>query len=1021
MVIKDKLNRTTAMKKKYLALGLSALIALAGCTLDERMINDEVVPSGREMTIEAVRENLGSEEGGLSTRTMRDEESGSVLWVPGDAISLFYGSGANGGSKFISTLESGSSDMTNFTGTITAITGGGELTVDDTYFWGVYPYGEDVSCDGQGVTMTVPTSQEATPGTFAPNTFPSVGRSQGLIMGFYNICGGWRFSVTKEGIKKVTLKSNGGEPITGKVKVMFDAAGVPVIEEVLEGSDEVVLEAPSGEYFEVGKNYYMVLLPTVFESGFTMTFETFTESGEYNRTKKTTIARSKFSGIANLDNYLTTPYTKKTGPIPVEDANFKAYLVSNFDTNKDGEISYEEALEITEINVCTDDIESLRGLEYMTGLQSLSCYGSSSTWSNELQMSVPSGKLTSLDVSANTALTNLRCQSNQLTSLDVSNNAALTYLSCRNNQLTSLDVSANTALIYLYCGQNQLASLDVSANTALTSLGCGYNQLTALDVSANTALTGLYCNNNQLTSLDVSNNTALESLYCGNNQLTSLGVSANAALTYLSCGNNQLTSLDVSNNTALTSLDCSDNQLTSLDVSANTALTSLDCSDNQLTSLDVSANTALRNLSCGDNQLTSLNVSANTALRDLSCYCNRLTSLDVSNNTALTILSCGANQLTSLDVSSNTALTDLYCSPMNDSAGNNLLSVLYIAQGQEIPNVTINRSESMIPAETQIVVAGGETDVPGIVSLGFIPQATIGGTPGFYYQTYAYNPLYAYPTSGLDSKNEIWRESEEEMSLMRPTIIQYHVNGTNCSLDDTYEYSFIMSNTLSDFSMAPAFVSYADGVLSLEVQFSGKEVAEVGKTPLFALKIKKGDFSIVSDYATLKSNEFGNMRLACPKVMSRAFFDCEDLHYRRGTAGISELDMEAFHSSPVWTTEFDYEHCDTTVNYAGDLNLNLIVAVHCEEINPQGPDPTELELTDVDMAELGLSYSFELVRNYSLGIPARDQSRFVTLQDGILYPSDGINSVGYTPIVRVNLMRGDDIVQVAYLKVGISK
>ena len=311
------------MNKRHLALSLSAFIALAGCTLDERMINDEVVPSGRKMTIEAVRENLGSEEGGLSTRTIRDEESGSVLWVPGDAISLFYGSGANGGSKFTSTLESGSSEMTNFTGTITAITGGGELTVDDTYFWGVYPYGEDVSCDGQGVTMTVPTSQEATPGTFAPNTFPSVGRSQGLIMGFYNICGGWRFSVTKEGIKKVTLKSNGGEPITGKVKVKFDAAGIPMIEEILEGSDEVVLEAPSGEYFEVGKNYYMILLPTVFESGFTMTFETNTESGEYNRTKKTTIARSKFSGIANLDNYLTTPYAKKANAASLNDAQLE--------------------------------------------------------------------------------------------------------------------------------------------------------------------------------------------------------------------------------------------------------------------------------------------------------------------------------------------------------------------------------------------------------------------------------------------------------------------------------------------------------------------------------------------------------------------------------------------------------------------------------------------------------------------------------------------------------------------------
>jgi len=50
---------------------------------------------------------------------------------------------------------------------------------------------------------------------------------------------------------------------------------------------------------------------------------------------------------------------------------------------------------------------------------------------------------------------------NQLTSLDVSNNTALTELGCASNQLTSIDVSIHTALYYLYCPNNQLTSLDV--------------------------------------------------------------------------------------------------------------------------------------------------------------------------------------------------------------------------------------------------------------------------------------------------------------------------------------------------------------------------------------------------------------------------------------------------------------------------------------------------------------------------------------------------------------------------------
>ena len=334
------------------------------------------------------------------------------------------------------------------------------------------------------------------------------------------------------------------------------------------------------------------------------------------------------------------------------DATFRSYI-SNLTGVAEGEIiSEEKLLSVRSIDVsgssdAQGSITDLKGIEYFTALQYLSCGYNS---------------LTSLDVSSNAALTYLFCGSNQLTSLDVSNNTALRSLSCYNNPLSILDVSKNTALTSLYCYNNQLTSLDVSNNTALIYLHCSGNQLTSLDVSNNTALTYLHCGGNQLTSLDVSNNTALTTLYCDNNKLTSLDVSHNTALIKLQCYNNQLTSLDVSNNTSLKELYCYGNQLTSLDVSNNTALTHLNCSSNQLTSLDVSNNTALTFFDCGDNKLTNLNVSNNTALTTLLCGYNKLTSLDVSNNIEVTMLECNYNQLTSLDVSNNAALTYLYCS-----------------------------------------------------------------------------------------------------------------------------------------------------------------------------------------------------------------------------------------------------------------------------------------------------------------------------------------------------------------------
>ena len=195
--------------------------------------------------------------------------------------------------------------------------------------------------------------------------------------------------------------------------------------------------------------------------------------------------------------------------------------------------------------------------------------------------------------------------------------------------LTSQTVTITGDVIYFDCSDNQLTALDVSKNTALTELNCRYNQLTALDVSQ-TALEKLSCYDNQLTALDVSKNTALTGLFCYYNQLTALDLSHNTELTDLNCSFNQLTALDVSKNTALTSLGCSYNQLTALDVSKNTALTSLGCSYNQLTALDVSQNTALTWLYCSDNQLTALDVSKNTALTMLWCCNNQIKSKEMT-------------------------------------------------------------------------------------------------------------------------------------------------------------------------------------------------------------------------------------------------------------------------------------------------------------------------------------------------------------------------------------------------------
>ena len=395
--------------------------------------------------------------------------------------------------------------------------------------------------------------------------------------------------------------------------------------------------------------------------------------------------------------------------IPIADANFKAYLVANFDTDGDGEISSSEAKQVTTINVNTDNIYSLDGIEYFTSLTQLTCNGTAE-WDSNSNSFISKGSLTKIDLSKNTQLLVLDCGHNQLTQLDLSNNTQLNFLNSQNNPLTNLNLSNNKELSTLCCIKNQLAELDLSNNTQLTNLVCIGNQLTQLDLSNKIYLMTLECYDNSLTELDLSNNPQLVRLTCQNNQLAQLDLSNNSSLEHIECNDNQLTTLDVSNNPVLSELICKNNLLTQLnidncpeltllycennniselDLTTNTNLSLFICSNNSLTSLDLSNATNLNALYCATNRLTSLDLSLNTQLSNLICAENQLTQLDLSNNIKLFNLSCSSNQLTQLDISNNMALETVNCL-------DNPMETIYVFEGYSF---TLDKPET-----TQVVV-----------------------------------------------------------------------------------------------------------------------------------------------------------------------------------------------------------------------------------------------------------------------------------------------------------------------------
>lgn len=595
-----------------------------------------------------------------STRTALDGPDADgvykTIWSSDDAIAVFSGSNAASEFKLTSGANTNTAEFE------------GNAASDNMV--AIYPYSIVKGRTGSTISVTLPEVQEYVSGNIPQGAYPMAAVSDGAVLPFYNLCSVLRLRMFGE----LTVKSITFTPNDASTKASGNAT-VNAADKMLTMSSDaeatVKLNCANGvKLTRTSTDFLMVVPAQKYTGGFTITINT--DQGAVVKAVKSdvTLSRSVLYPVKTFECKID--HSKDN--IVFEDANFKAYMVTNFDTDNDGEISYEEALNVTKIKVNTDNITSLAGIEYMQNLQYLSCEGSSK-WNSATQKVDIYGKLTSLDLS---------------------NNTKLSFLHVSYNPLISLDVDHNPKLQELYCICNNLSSLNIRDNAKLQKLDCFRNNLSALNVSANPELINLSCGINNISSLDVKNNTKLEHLECSSNNISSLDVRNNQKLEHLICGWNNLSSLDVSNNLKLLYLDCSSSNLSTLSISNNLKLRALYCYLNNLSTLQLSNNPELGVLWCHSNNLSALDVSNNPKLQELNCDNNKLSSLDVCNNPKLEVLYCKENILSSLDISNNTAMKYLY-------AMDNPLATLFIHEGQ-----TNSFTEIQIPSTTKIVVKGSE-------------------------------------------------------------------------------------------------------------------------------------------------------------------------------------------------------------------------------------------------------------------------------------------------------------------------
>lgn len=237
----------------------AAVMFLGSCTAEKQPLDQEAEPQVvlKDLVLSAYSSD------GSATKSSRDDD-GTFYWSTGDEISLFHGTGSQGGARF--TYSGPRAEVADFSGT---------MEESEGEYWGIYPYNALNAYDGEKLITEVPSRQVAAEGTFADGQFISIGHSDNLSMGFYHLCGGVKFFLNVSGVTRITLQDNDGKALAGVVEVKIDNEDHPYVSNVVEPRYEIVLSPPSGQttFKGDGTNYFFVTMPATFEHGFNVILE----------------------------------------------------------------------------------------------------------------------------------------------------------------------------------------------------------------------------------------------------------------------------------------------------------------------------------------------------------------------------------------------------------------------------------------------------------------------------------------------------------------------------------------------------------------------------------------------------------------------------------------------------------------------------------------------------------------------------------------------------------------------------
>lgn len=298
------------------------------------------------------------------------------------------------------------------------------------------------------------------------------------------------------------------------------------------------------------------------------------------------------------------------------DDNFRLLVSLAFDTEKDRVLTPDEITAATTLDASGWDIDSLKGIEFFTELETLNC------GQNHLPFLDVSGcpLLSELAAEGNTAVMEVRpdrmLDLTAIEGFDPQRASGWTGGALRGTILIADKSADQVRFTYDLDGSlGEKAAVFTWNITAVQPQEPAIDDVNFPDEAFRTyilenldgngdgilneaeagAVTRLYLEEINISSLEgLCHFPCLRELYCGFNQLTALDLTGCPGLVTVNCDGNGL--MDLILPAGLEVLSCEHNRLTDLDIRGCLNLTWLFCSDNEINDLDVSANEKLEKL-----------------------------------------------------------------------------------------------------------------------------------------------------------------------------------------------------------------------------------------------------------------------------------------------------------------------------------------------------------------------------------------------------------------------------------------